>query len=169
MTNRFASSAQDPSVLPANPLPAQHTYAERRSLQSNVQVPIGEAPGDTDIFGRIPTNVEIEPGSKLWNGAITGITSYDLGLYAELTPFVPDTTKGSAACLVAAKDIHTASSQDFSALITPDKAAKKAWEIAGLASDPGGFLVVVGTVHSAGGTASAAQWLDLHLEMRIPA
>lgn len=163
MTIRFASLANDPSVLP------QPVLVERRrksEMQSNIQVPVGEAPGDTDIFGRIPSSCKIDPGSKVYWGALTGITSYDLGLYAEGTPWVIDATKGSANCLIAAKDVHLAGNSDMTAAITPDKGGKFAWEIAGLASDPGGFLLVVGTVHAAGGTSTAAQWIDLHLNYR---
>ena|SRR5581483_10404522 len=168
MTIRYASSARDPSVQPITPTPAQNSQGDLKALQSNVQLPVGATVADRDVFGRIPTNAKIEPGSKLWNGALTGLTSYDVGLFAETAPFTPDYTQGAAACLISAKDIHLASSQDFSALITPDKGGKSAWELAGLTSDPGGFLCVVGTIHAAGGTATASDWLDLHLHYRRP-
>lgn len=165
MTTRYASSAQDPSVLPAVPLNAQNTQGLVHELESHVNLPVGATATDLTIYGRIPSNAKISPDSKFYYGALTGVTSFELGLYVETTPFVPDTTKGSATCLVGATDIHTAGSVDFSAAIAIANRGKYAWETAGLAADPGGWLLVVGTTVT--GTSTAAADTGVHVKQRL--
>lgn len=165
MTVRYGSSAADPSVMPIVPLPAENTEGHVHENQSYRLVPIGEAPGDTAVMGRIPSNARIRAASAIDFGAITGITSMDFGLYAEKSAWVPDTTKGSAACLASAKDVHLAGSTTFDAIALADR-GKAAWQLAGLADDPGGYMLIVTTVHAAGGTATAAAGLNVGTQYR---
>lgn len=164
MVTRYASSAQDPTILPSVPLNPQNTQGKQNTLQSNIQIPNAAVATSMDVFGRVPSGCKIEPGSKLFYQAVTGVTSYDVGLFVEASPMVPDTTKGTDNCLISAQDIHLAGSVDCSAAISPDKGAKYAWEQAGLAADPGGWLLVVGTIDV--GPASVAAWVDAHIHYR---
>lgn len=161
MTIRYAAKAFDPTAYPYPEMVARVRVSE---MASNYQIPIGAAAADTVIFGRIPSSCKINPGSILRNGALTTTTSVNVGLYAEASPMVIDATKGSANCLIAAYDPHLAGTKDCTAAITPDLADKFAWEIAGLATDPGGFLLVVLTTVT--GTSTAAAWFDMRISYR---
>lgn len=159
MTIRFGAKAFDPATFPW-----PETVERRRvsEMASNYQIPIGAAALDTVVFGRIPSSCKVSPGSILRHGALTTTTSINVGLYTETSPFVIGA--GVANCLIAAYDPHLAGSKDCTAAITPDLADKFAWELAGLATDPGGFLLVVLTTVT--GTSTAAAWFDMRLSYR---
>ncbi len=166
MTTRYASSAYDPTSFPFPQLNAQNSQGHVREMQSNVNLPIGHAPGDLVIFGHIPSNVKVGRNSDLYFGALTTVTSFDVGLFVEAAAMTPDLDNGAAACLISALDVHLAGKANFDA-IAPANGGKYAWELAGLSKDPGGFLLVVGQTHAAGGTATAAADVDIHVKFRV--
>lgn len=159
MTIRYGAKAFDPASLPWSETVERRRVSE---LASNFQIPIGAAATDTVIFGRIPSHCKVSPGSIMRHGALTTTTSVNVGLYTEASPMVIGA--GVANCLIAAYDPHLAGTKDFTAAITPDLADKFAWELAGLASDPGGFLLVVLTTVT--GTSTAAAWFDMRVSYR---
>lgn len=165
MTVRYGSQGQDPSVRPIVPLAAEDSEGHIKENVSYRAVPIGEAPGDTAIMGRIPSCARVRPNSVARFGAITGITSLDVGLYAEKSAWVPDTNNGAAACLASAKDIHLAGTFNYDAIPLASE-NMPAWQLAGLSDDPGGYMLIVTTVHAAGGTSTATAGLVLETSFR---
>jgi hypothetical protein len=165
MAIKYASAAWDPATLPFPQMSARDSQGHVKELCSVQPVAVGDTAAQQYVFGRVRSDAKLCLDSALFNAAITGLTSFDLGLFVETAPMVFDADQGDADCLIAAYDIHTAGSKDVSALLR-DKANKDAWEIAGLTSDPGGWLLVVGTVHAAGGTATAAGNLTAQVRFR---
>lgn len=163
MTIRYGSTAYDPATFPIPQLDPVNAQGHPRMLESWRNLPIGAAPGDQLVFGQIPSSARIMRGSTLYFGALTTVTSFDLGLYVENGPMTIGA--GAAACLISALDVHLAGKSTCDAIL-PAQGGKYAWELAGLASDPGSFLLVVGVIHAAGGTATAAADFDLHLSYR---
>lgn len=159
----YGSQAFDPTVLPITPLSALDTEGHVKENVSVAAIANPQAQNDLVYFGRIPSNAKISKGSTLYYDAITGVTSFSVGLFQEKSMMVPDLTKGSQTCLINALDIHLAGSSNYAAL-APGDGNKYAWQIAGLADDPGGYMLVVGKVVA--GPSSAAGNLQNKLSFR---
>ena len=117
--------------------------------------------GDTIDFGKIPSNARILGMSRLYNDdlATSGSPTLDLGLKSytgsgNSITADPDAIGNGFALSSAASDV----------VILSDVAniGKRAWELAGLSSDPGGSLEVYGTVKDAATTATGTVSLELH-------
>ena len=147
VVNKYASSARDPSVTPPSLKPVQIRAGHMKCLVGTVEIANGDSATSTVEFGEIPSSALILASSLLERDALTGVTSFDLGLgkYDDASQaFVA----GDVNCLVAASDIHTAGSGSAVSAVDIANRGKRAWEIAGYASDPGGNLTVMGTLNT---------------------
>jgi len=157
VVKKYASSGVDPSVTPPSLKPVQTRAGHLKQLCGVATVANGDSATSTHEFGEIPSSCIINPASLLEFTALTGVIDYDLGLGKK------DDVNGYVAksvnCLIDGADIHTAGSKGLTG-ITPANRAKRAWEIAGYADDPGGNLTVMGT-QNADATADGSIALTL--------
>lgn len=112
-----------------------------RCCYSKISVANGDSATSKLYLGRVPSNARILPNSTLYNSAITGLTTLDVGF------------TGAVAALLAAGDVSTAGSKSLVAAIAAGNLGRRAWQQAGLASDPGGLLDIFATMN-AGATAA---------------
>jgi len=142
VVNKYASSGVDPSVTPPSLKPVQTRAGHLKHLCGVYAVTNGDSATSTVDFGEIPSSCVIDPSSLLEFTGLTGVTDFDIGLGKK------DDVNGYVAksvnCLLDSADLHTAGSKGLTG-ITPANRAKRAWEIAGYTSDPGGNLTVMGT------------------------
>ena len=110
----------------------------------------------TIFFGRFDSNSRLHGSSAFQNTANAASTTLALGLASVNNNFgapVP-------AALMAATSIAAAARTPIPG---PANAGKMLWEIAGLASDPGGQIDVYGTTGGATLNASSDNVLELHI------
>ena len=119
------------------------------------------ASGDTVDFGKIPSNARILVSSRLYNDdlATSGSPTLDIGLKSYT---------GSGNSITASPDAigngFALSSAGSDVVIVSDVAniGKRAWELAGLSTDPGGSFELYGTVKGAATTATGTVSLEMH-------
>jgi hypothetical protein len=118
---------------------ADFAEAHVKSIVSQIGITNGDSINSKYYVGRVPSNAIIDPSSVYTNAAITGVTSFDLG-------FV-----GAVNALVAAVSLAVASTAPVNATVavTAANQVKRAWQLAGLTSDPGGFLDIFATINAA--------------------
>lgn len=113
-----------------------------KNVYSQVAVANGDSIGSTHFFARVPSDGRLLPNSILRDSNIASLTSYSVGINQPNGGAVI-----SATCLLNAADIHTAGDSQLGP--ATGSWNKRFWEIAGLASDPGGYLDIVGTMNAA--------------------
>jgi hypothetical protein len=136
VVTKYGSGMKDPAALKA---PENvYTGGNNNSINSLVAITNGDSIGSIYYLGEIPSNAIPLLYGLIKTDAITGVTSADLGFYQPQAGAVI-----AGAALFAAQTLAAAATLLFSAgAITPSNANKKAWELAGLASDPGGNLSI---------------------------
>lgn len=158
VVTKYGSGYKDPTSL--NAIQGVNRAAEIRKIKSKATIASTDSSGSKYYLGSVPSNALIDPGSTLYFGAATGVTTAKLGFYSP---------NGGAAvldtALFSAVDIHLAGSTTLfaaanSGVATPANMAKPAWQLAGLSADPGGELDVVLTT-AADASAAADLWLEL--------
>jgi hypothetical protein len=134
------------------PDPTNYYKATGELSQLKVNCSCFDIPVTTDdvatsvhYLARIPSHALILPISTLLCTAITGLTSYSVGLTN-----LKGTTVANA--LVNAQTLASATSVSLVAAVTAANRRKRAWQLLGLSSDPGGVLSVIGTVNADAGT-----------------
>lgn len=148
--NFIASGAIDPANPKQKPLTAEEAEGHVHNLVSTQEIVACDITSNVK-FGSIPSNARILRNSTLDFDAIAGNTAFTLGIGKTVAGVY---TAGSANCLIAATDIHSAGSAAMTALDIANL-PKAAFELAGYATDPGGNLDIMGTfgaAPTAGGT-----------------
>jgi hypothetical protein len=115
--------------------------AQVRCIYSKISVANLDSATSKLYLGRIPSNARILPNSTLYNSAITGLTTLDVGF------------SGAVAALLAAGDVSSAGTKSLVAAVAAGNLGRRAWQHAGLTADPGGLLDVFATMN-AGATAA---------------
>lgn len=147
VVTKYGTGSRDPSSNLA--IGGIYAAAEVRMLNSQIAITNGDNITSIYRFGEIPADCIIDPNSVLWYYAATGLTDFDIGLrYPNGGAVIV------ADCIVNGHDIHLAGSTTLAAatgsgIATPANQQKRAWELAGLASNPGGNLEVYGTANAA--------------------
>ncbi len=150
----YGTGSRDPSSLKA--VDGIFACAETRMLNSQIAIGNGDSIASIYRFGEIPADCIIDPNSVFWYGAATGVTDFDIGLrYPNGGAVI------LADCIVNGQDIHLAGSATLAAatgsgVATAANQQKRAWQLAGLASNPGGNLEVYGTANAASTAAVVA-------------
>lgn len=119
--------------------------ASVRVIYSKISVANGDSIASLLYLGRVPSNARILPNSTFYYSAITGLNSLDIGF------------AGAVNALVAAKDVTAAGNASLVSAITAGNLGKKAWEMAGLAADPGGLIDVFATMNAAATAAGTIE------------
>lgn len=118
------------------------------AADSTYSVPASTPVGHEIVFCRIPTSARINGVSRLLNDALGTSVTMSIGLKAVNGNFTTSNTAIAAATAVATAGSFTIPGDHANA-------GKMAWELLGLASDPGGFADVIGVTAGATTTASA--------------
>lgn len=142
----YGTGYKNPTSLQA----VNAVYAESQPKRINSQITItnGDSIASTYFVGRVPSNAIIDPRSLIVYAAITSVTSMHLGFAA------------STAALVSAKDISSAGNGTLLSIgtLTTANMNKRAWELAGLTTDPGGFLDIIATINVAATATGVVQF-----------
>lgn len=140
----YGTGAKDP----ASRLQIDSIYAaaEIRSINSQITITNGNSIASLFWLGNIPSDAILDPGSQYDYAAITGVSDFDVGFYYPDGGAVID-----ADALIDGDDISSAGAQTLKGhgTLTTANGMKRAWELAGLASDPGGNLAIVATLKAA--------------------
>lgn len=141
VVTRYGSGYKDPAALSA--IDTINRGGESRAIVSVVTPTAGDSALSKYYMGSVPSNAILDPDSKIITG-VAGFTAADLGF----------ANPGAGAVLAAGVTLNAAAVLALPLLQAAAAVGKKAWQVALLASDPGGELDVV-LVPSAG-TAVAA-------------
>lgn len=122
----------------------------------------GASTSTLDFNLRIPTDARVLPNTRVYNdilGTTTSTINLNLGYKG---------VDGNTADLLTAFNTNillgaAAPTYGNAGLSAKSKYGQKVWELAGLASDPGGFVDVVGTVKGAATSSTGFVALDMRL------
>lgn len=139
VVNKYGTGVRDPASLKA--IDGILAGAEVRVVPSTITITTGDSANSTHRIATVPSNAIIDPSSE-YLFAATGITDLDVGVAYPNGGAVID-----ADCYVDGDDVSAAGSQTLRGhgTLTTANAFKRVWEIAGLSSDPGGFLDLIAT------------------------
>lgn len=116
-----------------------------------------------DFNLRVPTNARIDMSSRIYfdDLATSGSPTMQLGFYG----VDGNTATSMVSALATSLTISSASATNAPIQVPADyaDAGKRLWEVAGLATDPGGFFDVKGVVKSAATTTTGTITLDMKL------
>jgi hypothetical protein len=132
----YGTGYKNPASLSA--INTRNRGAESRAIVSVVTPTAGDNATSRYFVGTIPSNAILDPSSSVISG-VTGFTAADLGF----------TNAGGGALLGAGLNLNAAAVLPLPLLQAAANIGKAAWQVAGLAADPGGELDVV-LVPSAG-------------------
>lgn|SRR5262245_24042965 len=132
----YGTGYKNPASLSA--INTRNRGAELRAIVSVVTPTAGDNATSRYFVGTIPSNAIFDPTSQVISG-VAGFTAADLGF----------TNAGGGAVLGAALNLNAAAVLALPLLQAAANVGKPAWQVAGLATDPGGELDVV-LVPSAG-------------------
>jgi hypothetical protein len=140
---------------PTNYRTSKGEWSQYKSNGLYFEVAVANGDSSTSVFylGRIPSSALILPISTLYTTAITGLTSFSVGLTNELGTTV-------ANALLNAQTMASATSFSLVGNVGTTNYGKQAWQLLGLTTNPGGLLSVIGTMNAA---ATAAGTINGHL------
>lgn len=143
VVTKYGNGYKDPAAI--RTVAAVFAEGQQRVITSVLPIASGDSANSVLYIGKVPSNAIIDPDSRYYFTAITGLTDLDIGF------------ANAPAALVDGDDLATAGSQTLAGhgTLTPANMAKRAWELAGLTADPGGNLDVFATMKAAaaaGGT-----------------
>ncbi len=137
---RYGTGYKDPASV--NRINAVYADAQNRSVNSMISIGASDGIGSVYYVGQVPSNAIIDPASTFYFEAATDVTDFDLGFAND-----PD-------ALVDGLDIHLAGSDRVMKSVATASLNKRAWELAGLSSDPGGMLDIIATLKAAASAAA---------------
>jgi hypothetical protein len=154
----YGTGARDPSSLAA--INALNAAAEVRVINSLITVGSADSIASKYMIGEIPADALLDPNGGLTCTAITSFSDCDVGLaYPNGGAMIV------ADCIVNGQTLASATTVTLAAatgsgVATPANMKKKAWELAGLSSNPGGNLALWLTANAAA-TAAGTIWARL--------
>jgi hypothetical protein len=93
----------------------------------------------------------------LWTAALTGVTDFDIGLrYPNGGAVILADCIVNGQTLAAATSVTLAAATGSGIATPANQIKKRAWELAGLTSNPGGNLEVYGTANAAATASGVA-------------
>lgn len=137
VVTKYGSGARDPASLLA--LDNAVAQGVQRAISSQIAITNGDSAASKFYIGKVPSNALILPDSAYYHEAVAGVTDLDVGFEND-----PD-------ALVDGDDVSSAGSQTLAGhgTFTAPNMNKRAWQLAGLSSDPGGELDVFATLKAA--------------------
>lgn len=155
---------------PTASLAPDRTYAEAQDklVFSDIAVANGDSLSSVAYVARVPSDARFVFGeNNLICGAIAGLNSLSVGLAKpaqDVTSPAGSATAAQAANILSANclmnAVNVSAGGTFPMGPTTGNWRKRAWELAGLAVDPGGYLDVIATL---GANAGAAGTLEFFL------
>lgn len=141
---KYGTGSRDPSSLLA--IAGIFAAAEARTIVSQIAITNGDSIASTFRIGELPADAIIDPDSAYDFEAVAGVTDLDVGFRYPNGGAVID-----ADNLVDGDDVSSAGSQTLKghATLTTANGHKRAWELAGLTSNPGGNLEIYATLNAA--------------------
>lgn len=147
VVTKYGRSYKDPTAT----LLIDPVFSEGRPRQVNsgaVAVANGDSATSKHYLGKIASNAVPSPLGILYHDALTGVTSYDIGL--ELNGAAVNVN-----CFAAALNLTVAGSKAMLAAVATANLGKRVWELLGLASDPGVEYDIIGTMNQAATAAGS--------------
>ena len=126
-----------------------------KSALFEVAVANGDSIASSHYFARLPSNAIILPASSLYCSAITGVTSYSVGVTNRKGVSV-------ANALINAQTLEAAATVSLVANVGAANLRKRLWQLLGLANDPGGLLHVYGSMNAAATAAGVITGVILY-------
>ncbi len=157
VVTKYGTGYRDPASLKA--IDGIQRAAELRQIKSRATITNGDSIASKYFLGSVPSNAKINPGATLYFGAVTGVATADLGFANPNGGAMILQTALFTGQSLAAGGSTALSAATGSGIATPANMDKAAWQLAGLAADPGGELDVVLTI-----TAAATATADVFLE-----
>lgn len=135
----YGTGYKNPSAIKA----VEGVYAEgvERKINSQISIANGDSINSVYYVGRVPSSCIISPGALAYVPAITGLTDFSLGF------------AGAPKALMADVDVHAGGNISAMSAVAVANYNQRAWQLAGLSSDPGGFLDIFVTLGAAAGAA----------------
>jgi hypothetical protein len=134
--------------LPGFPDPATFKQPDHRFRGGTIKnlsglAVIANGDSATSVFniGKVASNAIFVPTGKVTHSAITGLTDIDIGF-----PLDPD-------ALADGLNVSSAGTKDPLAAVALANLDKRAWQLAGYATDPGGEIDVLMTLKADAGAA----------------
>lgn len=149
VVQKYGKSYKSPSAIAL----ALAVFAEgqmRSIVTGSIAVANGDNANSEIFFGKLPSNAILLPISTLYHGALTGLTDFDIGLKRDGVLIDID-------CYADGLNLSSAGTKGGTAALATGSIGRRAWEVAGLANDPGGDFDLVGTFKT---DASAAGVLE---------
>lgn len=155
---KYGTGARDPASLKA--IEGINAAAEIRKIKSLIAVASGDSIASKYMIGELPADAMLDPFSSVAFTAITGASDCDLGI-----AYPNGGSMILADCIInghtfAAAGSTTLAAATGSGVATPPNMAKRVWELAGLASNPGGNLALWLTFNAAA-TAAGTIFSDI--------
>lgn len=150
VVTKYGTGARDPSSLKA--VDGVYAHATPRSINSQISIAAGDSINSTYDIGEVPADAIIDPNSAYDYQAVGAAATMDVGFYYPNGGALIDVD-----ALVAGDDVAAAGSQTLKGhgTLTTANGMKRAWELAGLAANPGGNLRVVATLKGAAASNNA--------------
>ena len=135
IVTRYSTAFQDPANLVA----IDAVFAEGNDKVISALIPVvnGDSIASTYFVGRVPSSALISPRSNIFATANAGLTAVSLGF------------QNAPNALVNAANIAAGGTFPALSAVTIPNYSKRAWQLAGLASDPGGMLTIIMTLGAA--------------------
>ncbi|WP_407155178.1 hypothetical protein [Bradyrhizobium sp. STM 3557] len=136
----YGTGYKDPAAL--NPVSAVFAEGTEKSINSQISIANGDSATSVYYVGKVPSNALISPRSNVFVPATAGLTDYSLGF------------TGAPKALMSSVDVHLGGTFSAVSAVAVTNYIQRAWQLAGLASDPGGMLDVFVTLGAAAGAAA---------------
>ena len=161
VVTKYGSGYKDPASLRA--IDAVFAEGNMKAIFSKIDITNGDSIASLFYVGSIPSDAIIDVGSTYYYEAVAGVTDLDVGFYRPNGGAVID-----ADAIIDGDDVSSAGSQTIAGhgTITTANSNKRAWEWAGLSSDPGGFLDIVATLKAAS-TATKSIIFNLRYSKKV--
>lgn len=130
---------------------AEFAQATLKTLNSQVSLANGDSIASVYHLGWIPSDVMIDMDSNMQVQANAGLTTVSVGISGSGGQA---TAAGVANCLVTALNVAAGGKFSMTGNITAANVQQRAWQLAGLAADPGGYLEVYLTINAASSAAT---------------
>ena len=147
-TDLIANFEASPSIANS----AAELHGVLRTAHGTVELAAGDT-GDNDIvmLAPIPSNAAV-PSLFIGSDGFGGSCTFNVGIYT-----TAGALKDEDAFASAVADAGAMADVRFEAA-NIDTAGKKMYELAGDATDPGGYYYIATTMQAAGGTAGTMTW-----------
>lgn len=107
-----------------------------RAVLASIAIANGDSATSVLLFGKLPSTAILLPQGLITHTAITGLTDFDIGVLEETDVLADGLNLSSAGTKAPLASVATAD------LIKP------LWQLAGLTTDPGRELTLVGTLNT---------------------